>query len=112
MSEPRIAFHPSVFILEEMEVLDWNRQDLSIRMCEKLDDYEYGVWRLALDFYLEIGPTDPGLRINADAFARAFGTSSDFWLNLESAWLVHVGRHSDTGLPAVERLTGDGQSGT
>lgn len=87
---PSEVFHPSVFILEEMAARDWNRDRLASAMCEKMSDREFGIQRLTLDFYLDIGPNESGLRMGKPgirAFARAFGTSEKLWKNLEEAWL-------------------------
>lgn len=83
--KPAIAFHPSVFIKDELEARGWTLDMLAMRMGP-----EFGIHRLALDFYLELGPSEPTIRIgkeSAEAFGRAFGVSPQFFLNLERAWL-------------------------
>lgn len=78
--------HPSVYIAEEMEARGWNRDMLAMRMGP-----EFGIWRLCLDLYFEVGPEKTNMRIGAKtvaAFSRAFGVSPDFFLNLERAWLA------------------------
>jgi len=76
------VFHPSVFIIDEMNARNWTRDDLALRMGD-----DFGINRLALDFYLDIGPTEKNMRINPECFARAFGTSEKYWENHEKAWL-------------------------
>lgn len=83
---PAKAWHPSVFIQEEMDARGWSRDDLAIRMGG-----DFGVARLALDFYFEAGPADPDLLIGDGAeFARAFGVSAEFFLNLEKIWRTWI----------------------
>ena len=98
--------HLSVFIAEEMDARGWSRDILAWTMVlgsGKRDkvlaalaavDYaaackEWQITRLALDFYFSVGPTEPGLRMGemAEKFSLAFGTSRDFFRNLEIAWL-------------------------
>ena len=79
---PAEAFHPSVFICEEMEARGWDRWDLAHRMGG-----DPATNRLSIDLYLEVGPREPNLLIgDGEDFARAFGTSAEFWRNLETAW--------------------------
>jgi hypothetical protein len=80
---PAEAFHPSVFIIEEMEARGWGRWELARRMGG-----DYGQRRLEIDLYFDVGPQEPGLRIgDGEDFARAFGVDAEFFLNLETAWL-------------------------
>jgi HTH-type transcriptional regulator / antitoxin HigA len=79
---PAEVFHPSEFIIEEMEARGWTRDDLALRMGG-----DFGINRLSLDFYFEVGPTDPNLLMgDGDDFARAFGVSAEFFRNLEAVW--------------------------
>lgn len=80
------AFHPSVFIAEELEARGWSLDDLAQRMPG-----DFGVNRLALDFYMTIGAETPGLRIGESAagLAAAFGVSPELFTNLERAWVEH-----------------------
>jgi len=84
---PAEAFHPSVFIRDEMEARGWDRIELANRMG--------GDWRhrlLELDLYFEAGPHEPNLRIgDGKDFSRAFGISAEFFRNLETAWLKFLG---------------------
>jgi plasmid maintenance system antidote protein VapI len=89
---PAEVFHPSVFIQEEMDERGWDRDELAIRMTGPSDKNHLGVTRLSLDFYFDIGPVTPGLRIGAETaemFAQAFGVSPQLFLNLESYWLKY-----------------------
>lgn len=82
---PAEVFHPSEYITEEIEARGWTLDRLAHEMGG-----DYGITRLALDLYIEVGPTEPALRIGqhtADQLAKAFGTSADLWTNLEAAWL-------------------------
>ena len=83
---PAEVFHPSEFILDEMKARGWSRDDLALRMGG-----DFGIARLSLDFYLDVGPTEPDLRIGSEGatgFAAAFGTDPDYFLNLEKSWLA------------------------
>ncbi len=80
------AFHPSIYIKEEMEARGWDADDLVDRMGP---DRELN--RLALDMYLEIGPDNPGLRIGEEAaneIGDAFGVPGELFLNMERIWLA------------------------
>ncbi|MHC5536846.1 hypothetical protein ACYOEI_01070 [Singulisphaera rosea] len=82
---PAEVFHPSVFIKDELEARGWTLDMLAMRMGP-----EFGINRLSLDLYIEVGPTEPGMRIgdlSAEALGRAFDVSPEFFLNLEAAWL-------------------------
>lgn len=85
---PAEVFHPSVFILEEMDERGWDRDMVAMRMSP-----EFGKNRLTLDLYLDLGPEKTNMRLGektTTALARAFGTSAEFWTNLEAAWLRGV----------------------
>lgn len=89
MSEGRAiaeAFHPSQYIRDELEARGWSLDDLALRMGG-----DFGVNRLALDFYFELGPTEPDMRIGLQSAAQlgiAFSVSPALFLNLEKAWLA------------------------
>lgn len=81
---PLQADHPSWFIQEEMDARGWSLDDLALKMPG-----EFGLNRLSLDFYFEVGPTTPNMIIGqatADKLGVAFDVSPDFFLNLETAW--------------------------
>jgi hypothetical protein len=81
---PAQAFHPSVFIIEEMEARGWDRWELARRMGG-----DYRQRRLEIDLYFEVGPGEPDLRIgDGEDFALAFGCSAEFFRNLEKIWLT------------------------
>jgi plasmid maintenance system antidote protein VapI len=86
---PAECWHPSVFMQEEMDARGWTRDDLATEMrCPN-----WGVTRLSLDLYFEAGPVEPDMLLgDGEDFARAFGTSAEFWLNLEAAWRKHAKR--------------------
>ena len=78
-------FHPSEFIQDELDARGWSLDELAVRMGG-----DFQVNRIALDFYMTIGPSERGLRIGKDTAAQlggAFGTSAELWLNLERLWL-------------------------
>lgn len=91
MSErmPAEVFHPSEFIKEEMEARGWSADELAMRLAAG-DKKQFGIERLALDLYFEVGPSERGLRLgedNARMLAAVFDVSPEYFLNLERAWL-------------------------
>jgi plasmid maintenance system antidote protein VapI len=79
---PAEVFHPSEFIRDEMDARGWTRDDLALRMGG-----DFAINRVGLELYFEAGPTEPDLLIgDGKDFARAFGVSAEFFLNLERAW--------------------------
>lgn len=81
---PAEVFHPSIFIKDELAERGWNLDMLAMRMGP-----EFGVNRLSLDLYLDVGPTEPNLllgEITSKALGHAFGVSPDFFLNLHKSW--------------------------
>lgn len=83
---PAEAFHPSEYIREEIEARGWSLDDLASRLPGS-----FGINRLALDFYMDVGPIDPGIRMGpmASEISGAFGVDADLFSNLEKAWLGH-----------------------
>lgn len=86
---PAEAFHPSEYIREEMDARDWGTGTMAARMGG-----DYHTNKLALEMYLRAGPLDRNLRLGMMAadVARAFGTSVEYWENLERAWLEPLKR--------------------
>jgi hypothetical protein len=85
--------HPSEFIAEEMLARGWTAETMALRMSDGTDQ-DYGVCRVALDFYDEIGPDNVNMRIGYQTAARlgkAFDVSPQYFLNLERAWLISKG---------------------
>lgn len=79
------TFPVQEFVREEMEARGWNEDDLALRMGSIED---FSINRLVVAMILEMEP-QKGLLIGydgADGLARAFGTSSEFWLNLDRQW--------------------------
>ena len=83
MSEryPAEGFHPSEYLVEEMEARGWTVGDLAERS---------GLTVAGLTEVIErrVHVTTP----IAKALAQAFGTSHEMWLNLNNqyeAWLMH-----------------------
>lgn len=83
--------HPSLFIIEEMEARGWSRDRLASEMAGNDAGQEYDICRLALDLYLDIGPSEQNLRLDPETLGRGFGVSAEFFRNLENAWLVGQG---------------------
>lgn len=83
---PAEAFHPSVFIKDEMKARKWGKLTLAKHMG---GDMATDV--LALDLYFTCGPTDPDLRLGdlATSLAVAFNVDRDLFINLERSWLDH-----------------------
>ena len=79
---PAEAFHPSEYILDEIEARGWTKDELISRL-----EKERGFKSAVFDLYLG---GSPGIEIGADGSARlgrVFGVHPDFFLNLERAWL-------------------------
>ncbi len=91
MGDERISaevFHPSEFIIDEMEARGWDLDELARRMGG-----DFAINRLSLDLYFIVGPKEPDLLIgDGEDFALAFGVSAEFFRNLEAAWLATVKR--------------------
>lgn len=83
---PAEVFHPSELLKEELEARGWSIGDLARNM-----DGDYGVNYVALEFYLDLGPEEVGLRMNSMAvdISKALGVDPDFFSNLERSWLEH-----------------------
>lgn len=87
---PTECFHPSELIRDELTARGWSLDQLAMRMAGG-DREQFGIERLALDLYFEVGPTDPGIRLGEHGgrlIAAAFDVDADFFLNLETAWLA------------------------
>jgi hypothetical protein len=85
----RVIPHPSYYVLEEMDERGWDRDRLAIEVVKARPDRDYGITRLAIDFFFGVGPIDPRSRMGelANDFGAAFGTSSELFTNLERSWL-------------------------
>lgn len=84
--------HPSEFIAEELMARGWSADDLALRMSDGTD-HDYGVCRLALDFYDIVGPDEPKMfigDITSTKLGKAFGCSPGFFVALEDAWRAHL----------------------
>ncbi len=83
MREPAETFPPGQFIQDELHARDWSTRDLAERMG---GDY---IDRNQCCVELLIGAPDKGMILDEDTangLARAFGTSVEFWENLDRAW--------------------------
>lgn len=80
------AFHPSIYIKEELEARGWSIEDLAKAMSG-----DYDINYTALDFYLEIGPDNPTMHLGdlAVEVSRAFDVDDSLFPNLERSWLDH-----------------------
>jgi hypothetical protein len=92
---PAECFHPSEFIQDELDARGWTLDDLAMRLADGNPE-RFGIERLGLDFYFEVGPIEPDLRLGDDAARKIAvifdGVSSDCFINLERSWLQHVQR--------------------
>ena len=77
------AFHPSVFIQDELDARGWSLHELAGRM-----DGSAHINRVSLELYMHAGPHDPGILLGETAaqLSQAFGVSDEFFSNLEQAW--------------------------
>ena len=83
-SVPAETFPPGEFIQEELDTRGWTIADLAQRMGG-----DYGVNYLTVELIIECQPGDKNLlmgRETAEGLARAFGTSVEYWENLEHSW--------------------------
>jgi hypothetical protein len=84
------CYHPTGFIAEELHARNWT---LDMMFDAMMQHYGEGREKLELMFcmYFEVGPTTKNMRMGdtiADLLHQVFGTSKQFWLNIESAWLA------------------------
>ncbi len=86
---PAEAFHPSVFIKDELRARRWSKAKLAARMGG-----DTAINLLALDMYFIVGPGEPGCRLGDMVFqlGAAFGVSPAYFRNLEKAWLKRISR--------------------
>jgi HTH-type transcriptional regulator/antitoxin HigA len=89
------AFPPGDFLKEEMEARNWTQEDLASVMGKSL--------RLVNDIVNGKRAITPQ---TAKALGSAFGTSAQYWMNLESAWQLHQLSHTDEEVPRRARLYG------
>jgi hypothetical protein len=82
------VFHPSVFIKEEMEERGYSLRDVVFRMKRYESEKEWSIAYLAVEMYMEVGPTDKNIILGdmAEEFATAFGVSAELFKNLEASW--------------------------
>lgn len=91
MKQPAEVFPVYDFVKEEMEARGWSVDDLLNHMPGDRD-----LNQLTLDI-MEATPKlaadlRKGMRLGdqtASDLAQAFGTSREFWLNLDAAWVKH-----------------------
>ena len=86
MSRPAEVFPPGKFIQDELDARGWTVRDLAEQMGgEEVE--EIGLNMLTVE--LLIGAPDKGMTLDADTaigLACAFGTSPEFWTNIDQAW--------------------------
>lgn len=100
MSEPAEVFPVSVFLREEMEARGWSEDDLLNRMPGSREGN--GLWLdlIFAEFNLE---TRKDMRLgDASPLAHAFGTSKEFWENLDEAYHKHLNRDTPERTPTDE----------
>lgn len=75
---PAQCFHPGEFVKDEMEARGWSVYELSEKMS--VHYMPPNIAQALIDCKLDITPNIAfGLR-------RAFGTSADFWMNVQKAY--------------------------
>ena len=75
MRRPAEVYPPSAFVHEEMAARGWRWKDLMERSGLHLDEIaEVIYWGYPMTAHVAAG------------LARAFGTSAQFWLNLDAAY--------------------------
>jgi len=97
------AFPPASYLAEEMEARGWGAADVAARMGGETA-YERGLDLLVIEMMLALGHRDNVLTDDKTChkLARAFGTSPEFWLNLEKYWREWRAANSNRALVADE----------
>lgn len=83
------CFHPSSFIAEECAARNWTLDMMLDAMMQHYDESREKL-ELMLVMYFEVGPTTKKMRMGdtiTNLLHATFGTSKEFWANLENAWL-------------------------
>jgi HTH-type transcriptional regulator/antitoxin HigA len=86
---PAEAFHPGVYIREELETRGWSQSDFAKiidRPLQAVNEIVNGRKRVTADTALAIG--------------AAFGTGPEVWINLQSAYDLRMAGEVD---PAIAR---------
>lgn len=75
---PAQCFHPGEFVRDELEARGWDVKELAKRMS--VHDMPVEIAQSLIDCKQDVTPNIAfGLR-------RAFGTSADFWMNVQKAF--------------------------
>ncbi len=84
---PAEVFHPADFVEDELEARGWSWERLAVEMG---GDFEKNLCTLE---FLQL--RDSRLRMGdlAADLGRAFGTSAEFWTNLEASWLRQTNKN-------------------
>lgn len=72
------------YIQEELDAREWSIADLAARMGDTKKERE--IWELTIELHIVLGD-EPGALLGqttANALARAFGTSPQYWMNLDA----------------------------
>jgi HTH-type transcriptional regulator/antitoxin HigA len=83
------AFHPGVYIREELEARGWSQSDFAKiigRPLQAVNEIVNARKRITAETALAIG--------------AAFGTGPEIWINLQSAYDLHIAGEAD---PAIAR---------
>lgn len=82
---------PSEILAEEMEARGWIAAELA-KLIPYSNDEEFNVNLLAIEMYLEVGPTTAAVRLGdlAGKLDLALGLSEGFFARLEQAWLANI----------------------
>ena len=81
------VFHPAIFIQEELDERGWTLRDLVFRMRRYESEKDWAVNMLAFELYMAV--REKGVLLGeemAHDLSVAFGTSVEFWVNLDAAW--------------------------
>ena len=82
MRTPAETFPPSQFVQDELDARGWTTADLAQRMGGDL-----GINQLSIELMIAVDDKNFLMaRETAEGLARAFGTSVEFWENLDRAW--------------------------
>jgi len=79
------CWHPSVFIVDEMEMRGWTIDDLAAHMGG-----DQATMQAALDLYISVHSPNLSLCQIADALALAFGIPADHFTRLERDYWAWV----------------------
>jgi hypothetical protein len=96
------AQHPSVWITNWLQEHGLSLDHAAAAMAKGLpdEDRKFEVYRVVLDMYVTVGPSEPGmhLQVLAPVLDKAFQRPAGFFAELEQKWIA--GGYSKAGLPS------------